>query len=283
MKGNSHVTDMQGYKSSPIDLSRFILCQAKMALEPIALIGISCEFAGGIDRPEALWTVLKDSVDVGSEIPHERFDMDSFAPLYDAKKPYIRRGYFLSNDRLDHFDPSFFGINDGDALSMDPCHRLLLQKFVHLLEDADYPLEKIQGSRTAVFIGQFTTDHSTTLHREKIEHHTHHLGANISLFNASARLSYHFDLRGPNLTLDTACSSSLQAVQLAVQSLRTGEVNLAVAGASNLNYTPEAFFMSMIVGAVSPDGRSRSYSDDANGYAKSKFRLNEEFFNLCSI
>ena len=241
-----------------------------MPLEPIALIGMSCEFAGGIDRPASLWKVLKDSLDVGSEIPAERFDMDSYAPLYEAKKPYIRRGYFLSNDRLDHFDPSFFGITDGEALGMDPCHRLLLEKFVHLIEDADYPIERIQGTRTAVFIGQFTNDHTVTSNRSKVEHQANHLGANVSLYNASARLSYHFDLHGPNMTLDTACSSSLQAVQLGVQSLRSGEVDLAVAGASNLNYSPESFFTSLIVGAVSPDGRSRSYSDDANGYAKSK-------------
>ena len=92
---------------------------------------MSCEFADGIDGPEYLWKVLKDSLDVGSGISGERFDMDSYAPLYEAKKPYIRRGSFLSNDQLDHFDPSFFGITDGEALGMDPSHRGLLEKFIH--------------------------------------------------------------------------------------------------------------------------------------------------------
>jgi acyl transferase domain-containing protein len=64
------------------------------------------------------------------------------------------------------------------------------------------------------------------------------------------------------MNLDTACYSSLQAVQLGVKSLRSGEVDLVIADASNLNCSPESFFTSLIVDAVSPD--------DADGYAKSK-------------
>ncbi|CAF1246238.1 unnamed protein product [Adineta steineri] len=237
-------------------------------MEPIAVVGISCTFAGGINTSELFWKVLKDSIDVGSEIPKERFDPDSYAPLYNTKKPLIRRGYFINNDELDHFDPSFFGVTDADAMSMDPCHRILLEKFVHLLEDANYPVDQMKGSRTAVYIGQFTTDHPTTFYRSKVEDQSNLLGPNISVYNASARLSYHFDLHGPNLTLDTACCSSLQALHLAVQSLRNGEADFAVAGGTNLNYAPESFFISLITGAISPDGRSRSYSEDANGYAR---------------
>ncbi|UJR34949.1 hypothetical protein I4U23_027727 [Adineta vaga] len=242
----------------------------KMTIEPIAMVGISCTFAGGIDSPESFWKVLKNSIDVGSTIPEERFNVDSFAPYYNSKKSLIRNGYFLNNDQLHNFDPAFFGITDGEAMSMDPCHRILLEKFVHLLEDANYPVDQIKGSRTAVYIGQFTTDHSTTFQRSKVEEQSNLLGPNLGLYNASARISYHFDLHGPNLTMDTACSSSLQATHLAIQSLRNGEVDFAVAGASNLNYTPESFFVSLITGAVSPDGRSRAYSDDANGYAKAE-------------
>jgi len=243
----------------------------KINLEPIAIVGISCEFANGIDTPESFWNVLENRIDVGSEISKERFDRDSYAPLYNSKKPLIRRGYFLNDDKLHNFDPSFFGITDGEAMSMDPCHRILLEKFVHLLEDANYPIDKIKGTRTAVFIGQFTNDHLITFHRSKVENESNLLGPNLGLYNASARISYHFDLHGPNLTLDTACSSSLQTVHLAVQSLRNGEADFAVAGASNLNYTPESFFTSLIIGAISPDGRSRSYSEDANGYAKGEY------------
>ncbi|CAF1134744.1 unnamed protein product [Rotaria sordida] len=231
------------------------------------MIGMACELANGIDGPQSYWNVLKNCIDIGSEIPKERFDVYSYASMFNSNKSFIRRGYFLNDNQLNNFDPSFFGITDGEAMIMDPCHRLLLKKVFHLIEDANYTFDQIRGSRTAVYIGQFTNDHATTIHRTKIEDHTL-MGPNISLYNASSRLSYYYDLLGPNLTLDTACSSSLQAIHLAVQSLRNGEANLAVAGGANLNYTPETFFIASFIGAISPDGRSRSYSEDANGYAK---------------
>ncbi|CAF1045173.1 unnamed protein product, partial [Didymodactylos carnosus] len=80
----------------------------KINFELIAIVGISCVFAGEIDTPESFWNVLKNCIDVGSEIPKERFDMDSFGPLYCSKKPLIRRGYFVNDDELHNFDPSFF-------------------------------------------------------------------------------------------------------------------------------------------------------------------------------
>ncbi|CAF0885307.1 unnamed protein product [Didymodactylos carnosus] len=237
------------------------------ACEPIALIGMSCTFAGGIDNPDSLWEVLKNSVDVGSEIPKERFDINSFASRYHINKPLIRRGYFVNENQFDHFDASFFGITDGEAMKMDPCHRLLLEKFVHLIEDADYTIDKIRGTRTSVHIGQFSTDHSITYNRLHVDDRTDIVGPNLFVYNASARIAYHFNLHGPNVTLDTACSSSFQAIHLAVQALRNGEADFAVAGGVNLHYTPESFIAAATTGAISPDGRSRTYSEDANGYA----------------
>ncbi|CAF1655021.1 unnamed protein product [Didymodactylos carnosus] len=68
-------------------------------------------------------------------------------------------------------------------MSMDPCYRILLEKFVHLLKDANYPIDKIKGSRTPVFIGQFTNDHLITFHRSKVENETNLLGPNLGLYN----------------------------------------------------------------------------------------------------
>ena len=236
--------------------------------DPIALIGISCSFAGEINTPNEFWKLMQQSRDVGSEIPSERFNLDALRTIYKGERELIQRGYFLSTKCLNEFDPSFFGLSDREALTIDPSHRLLLKKFVHLIEDANYSLDEIKGSRTSVFIGQFTTEYLITFFRSNIEQQENLPGANLSVYNASARLSYHFNLQGPNLTLDTACSSSLQAIQLAIESLRNHHADFAVAGGTNLNYTPETFLIGSTIGALSPDGRSRAYSADANGYAK---------------
>ncbi len=238
--------------------------------EPIALIGIACEYAGDIHDPKSFWHVLANTIDVGSAIPEGRCDLDSFMAGCNSSRR-VRGGYFLANKLIEEFDPAFFGISDGEALIMDPCHRLLLQKFMHLLDDAGYTIDRVYNSQTGVFIGQFTFDHHASVYRQCVEYRPAGAHPQLGAYNASARLAYHFGLHGPNITLDTACSSSLQAVQLAVDALRLGQANLAVAGGVNLCYTPETYVAASQFPVVSLDGRSRSFSADANGYAKGMF------------
>ena len=247
----------------------------QIKMEQIALVGISCAFAGDVDSPHSFWQLLKNGVDTGSEIPRERIDLKSFTGSLQNLHPILKdkpihRGYFLRNELLDQFDAQFFDLTDSEARTIDPAHRLLLQKFVHLCEDANLPLDRMRGTKTAVFIGQYSSEHQRTISVQPLETRTAALGTNVHKYNASARLAYHFDLRGSNANLDTACSSSLQAVQLAVHALRLGEAEMAVAGGVNLVYSPEGLVNDSFIQAVSPDGQSRSYSSDANGYAKSE-------------
>ncbi|CAF4069396.1 unnamed protein product [Adineta steineri] len=243
--------------------------------EPIALIGMSCEFAGDIHSPNDLWDALKESRDVGSTTPIDRFDLESFTAHMinmdndgQLRQKLLRAGYFMSNQQWDMFEPSFFDLSDAEAGSVDPCHRLLMLKFVHLLDDAGYSVEKMNGTKTSVHIGQFSTDHAVATTRMRPEHRSRFHGPNSLLYNASTRLSYHFNLHGPSVSLDVACSSSMEALHMAVQCLRTNEADMAVCGGVNGIFTPENFLQHSLIGAQSPDGRSRSFSADANGYAK---------------
>jgi acyl transferase domain-containing protein len=143
----------------------------------VAIIGIACEFAGDIHSPTDLWDALEQSRDVGSAVPRERTDLSSYSAHIVNKdndghlrKQLLRGGYFLSANQWDTFEASFFALSDAEAGSVDPCHRLLMLKFVHLLDDAGYTTDKVQGSRTSVHIGQFSTDHAATTFRMKPEH-----------------------------------------------------------------------------------------------------------------
>ncbi|KAJ5938931.1 hypothetical protein N7466_002065 [Penicillium verhagenii] len=84
----------------------------------------------------------------------------------------------------------------------------------------------------------------------------------------SNRVSYFFDWHGPSLTVETACSSSLVALHQAVQSLRSSEVTVVVAAGTNLLLGPEPYIYESNLKMLSPDGRSRMWGDDANGYAR---------------
>lgn len=84
----------------------------------------------------------------------------------------------------------------------------------------------------------------------------------------SNRVSYFFDWRGPSMTIDTACSSSLVALHQAVQLLRSGDSRVAVAAGSNLILGPENYIGESKLKMLSPDGRSRMWDADANGYVR---------------
>ncbi|CAF1596340.1 unnamed protein product, partial [Adineta ricciae] len=245
--------------------------------EPIAIIGIACEYAGDIHSPVDFWDALEHSRDVSSDIPRDRTDiMSYFAHMLKKdndgllSKQLFKRGYFLSASQWDMFDSGFFDLPKETAASIDPCHRLLMLKFVHLLEDAGYSLEKIQGTKTSIHYAQLSMDHNILTFRMRPEHLSRFQGSNTLRFNGPSRLSYHFNLQGSNRSLDIACASALQGVQLAIQTLRLREADLAVCGGANSMYTPETCLHGSTMGAISTDGKSRSFSIDANGYAKAE-------------
>ncbi|MGW6928732.1 SDR family NAD(P)-dependent oxidoreductase [Lentzea sp. NPDC054927] len=231
--------------------------------EPIAVVAVGCRFPGGVRSPEELWRLVVDGVDATSDFPANRdWDVDS---LYDpepdqAGRTYVRRGGFL-HDAAD-FDAGFFGISPREAATMDPQQRLLLEVAWETVERAGIAPTSLHGSNTAVFVGLMHNDYATRVDGHGIESHLA-LGSTGSV--ASGRISYVLGLRGPSLTIDTACSSSLVAMHLAARSLRDGECSLALAGGVTVMSTPGPFVAFSQQHALSPDGRCRSFSADADG------------------
>jgi acyl transferase domain-containing protein/acyl carrier protein len=237
--------------------------------EPIAITGMACRFPGGANDPRSYWRMLREGVDAITEIPSGRWDVEAlFDPNPAAPgKMYTRLGGFIEN--VDHFDAEFFALPPREATELDPQQRLILETSWEALEDAGQPAEALRGVAAGVFLGLFQNDYSQ---------YAFHSGdlKSINAYNClsslrsmvAGRLSYFLDLRGPTLQLDTACSSSLLAVHLACQSLRLGESDIALAGGVNLILSPEAMIGACKLSALAPDGRSRTFSASANGYAR---------------
>lgn len=70
------------------------------------------------------------------------------------------------------------------------------------------------------------------------------------------------------MTVDTACSSSLAAIHLALQSLRSGESEIACAAGANLLLGPDLFIGATSLHMISPSGRSQMWDAGADGYAR---------------
>lgn len=236
---------------------------ASASREPIAVVAAGCRLPGGANEPETYWRLLRDGVDAVAPVPAARWGSEGAG----TARAYSHHMACL--DDIDGFDAAFFGISPREAASMDPQHRLLLEVAWEAVERAAWSPRLLAGSQTGVFIGIYSDDYAQErLYRRLADQIDGHGGLAMMRSLAAGRIAYALDLHGPVMALDAACASSLLAIHLACCSLRAGECDRALAGGVNLVLSPEITLALCQMKALSPTGRCRTFSADADGFVR---------------
>lgn len=265
--------DLQRLMEDQLKLSRRLKARVQ-ELEarqhaPLAVVGMALRLPGGLTTPDAYWRFLCGDGTAISEIPAER---PGLRAVYDARgdrpgRSYVNRAGFL--DDIAGFDASFFGISQREADALDPQQRLLLETAWEAMERAGIPVRRFDRQPAGVFVGIMASEYGERLAgRADKSAIDPYFGTGGGHCFAAGRISYVMGFSGPAVSVDTACSSSLVALHLAAKSLRGGECRYALVGGSNLVLSADLMVSLCQSKALSPDGRSKTFTAAADGYGR---------------
>jgi polyketide synthase 13 len=235
----------------------------------VAIVGLATRLPGDMNTPEELWQGLLEGRDAITDLPEGRWSEFLEEPRLAERIARARtRGGYLSD--IKGFDAEFFALSKMEADNIDPQQRMALELTWEALENARIPASSLRGDSVGVYIGSSNNDYIYLALSDPTVAHPYAITGNASSIIAN-RVSYFYDFRGPSVAVDTACSSSLVAVHQGVQSLRSGEADVVLAGGVNALITPMVTIgFDEVGGVLSADGRIKSFSQDADGYARSE-------------
>jgi 3-oxoacyl-(acyl-carrier-protein) synthase/acyl carrier protein len=221
-------------------------------MKDIAIIGISGRFPEANNLAEFRQNLMlgKDGV---RAISFERKSATSL-PL---DKEYMGIGFMEDIDKFDH---KFFNISKAEAENMDPHQRLMLEVVYEAIESAGYDMDFFNGTETAVFIGDTVQDYYRLAERFDPT-----LVTGTTSATTAGRISRFFNFRGSAAMVDTACSSSLVAVHMACNELAMGDADYALACGVRFILFPDEKNGTVDMGIMSADGKTRSFSANADG------------------
>ncbi|MCW3464993.1 SDR family NAD(P)-dependent oxidoreductase [Chitinophaga nivalis] len=230
--------------------------QVVTALPDIAIIGMSGRFPQAADIA-AFWENLVAERDCISEVPADRWNWRTAETM--------QWGGFIED--VYAFDPLFFNISPHEAQYMDPQQRLLMEYVWQVIEDGGYSAGQLSDSPTGLFVGTSSNEYMQLLliNSPTVD------GIGITGLAPSlgpGRMSYFLNLHGPSEPVETACSSSLVAIHRAVEYIRQGHGEMAIAGGVNTLISPIASQVFASAGILCRDGHCKTFAAGADGYVR---------------
>lgn len=229
----------------------------------IAVIALSGKFPGA-DSTSEFWKLIKEEREGITYFNDEELDPLIHNDFRDTS--YVKARGIVKD--VEKFDASFFGMNPKIAAIMDPQQRLFLEISYEAMEKAGWI-----SSRPDFKIGVFAGTNNNTYYTKNIVFNkevTDVFGAiQVMSLNekdyVATRTAFQLNLKGPAVSVHSACSTSLLAVAQAVQSIRSGQCDAALAGGSSVTF-PVNSGQRYEEGAIfSKDGKCRPFDAQASG------------------
>jgi len=247
-----------------ISLSDYSKPKTEKQSGDVAIIGMAGRFPGAESINE-LWGVLKDGKETISFFKPEELDTSISEALCKAPLYVGARGIIPSAKT---FDAAFFGINPKLAEVMDPQQRLFLEIAWETLESAGHLPKHYNGS-----IGVYAGTGTNTYFRNNILPNKEIIDQigfpHVEMANEkdyiATRTAYQLNLKGPAVSIHSACSTSLLAIAEAVEAIRNGRCDVALAGGSSITAPIFSGHLYQEGSMLSADGHCRSFDASAKG------------------
>lgn len=203
-------------------------------------------------------------------VPKSRYNVDAFySPDGKPGTTNTQHGYFLDESvDLKAFDTSYFRVRKGEPDRMDPVQRLMMEVVREALEDAGEV--KWRGRNIGCYMASYGQDWYEMTFKEDQAYGTGYKISGREDFFLANRISFDLDIHGPSVLVRTACSSSMVALHEACQAIERGHCESAIIGGANLIMAPQMTVLMAEHGVLSPDGNCKTFSSEANGYARAE-------------
>src|ERR1051326_1431424 len=271
-------------------------------MSSIAIVGMACRYAEA-RSPRQLWENVLAQRRSFRRIPRVRLNLDDYSSEAQSEDRITSLMAAVLEDY--EFDRSRFHISQDAFLSTDLSHGLPLDGAAQALADAKLlAAEREQRERTGVYVGNSLTgefsranllrlrwpyvnrvlaavlkemEGCSVVVKEEL------LGRVEALYKApfpatneeslagglsntiAGRICNYFDLQGGGYTVDGACASSLLAVATACSALRSGDVDMAIAGGVDLSLDPFELAGFSSLGALA-QGQMRVFDARSSGF-----------------
>ncbi|KAL7916704.1 polyketide synthase [Trichoderma velutinum] len=236
---------------------------------PIAICGMAIRLPGGLETPQQMWDFLIAKGDARGRVPKSRYNVSAYhKKVLQPGTVASEYGYFLDEKvNLATLDVSRFSMSRTEVETSDPAQRLMLEVTRECIDDAGEV--NFKGKPIGCYMGCFGEEYLDMLNKDP-----HQAGTNkpdsFGDFMLSNRISYEMDLRGPCMTIRTACSSAFVGLNEAAKAMQRGECESAIVGGVSLILAPGNTAAMSQSGVLSREGSCKSFSADADGYARAE-------------